>query len=187
MSKLKAREVALDHIQGMSILELSQKYRVSPNVVRMRIERGAFGKIIEQHSQQVLDELVPKALAVFDLALDAKPGSVTKHAVEVATRVLAGSGVLKRELYQVPESAPGEVTTIEEYRALRVTRQSSELAGPPAEDQCHEPCNSRDGWPTVLDTSETDAGWTVLRHVPELQGHPECDCADPAASDPQDR
>lgn len=182
-----AKLMALEHIQGLSVAQLAQKYRVSPRTVGDKLRYARRMRLVEHQVNAMVKELVPTALGVYELAMSDIYHEVNPQVVTVATKVLEGTGVL-RKLGEggpsgLPASSDGDINTIEEYRAWRVTR-----SGPAS----LEAADANGGYGTggrgaVLDQHQADQGGDLDGQFTELPEGGDGGGQDPAGGDPQDQ
>ena len=182
MKKEKAKLAALDRAQGMTVAEIAQKYRITASTVAERIRFAEQQGLLDQHVSMVVKQLVPQAMGVYELAMSDLYHEVSPQVVSVATRVLEGTGVLRKPGAAAPSGGEGEVSTIEEYRALRITRQS-------AAEESHDASrgSGQSGWGTVLDADQADPGGDLDRHLPQLSEGGNGGSENPAGGDPEDQ
>jgi hypothetical protein len=123
--KLKAtrdRLMKYDQVLGMSIAELSAKYRLHPNEVKEALSDAQKSGVLELIEKGVFETLMPKALAVLERHLD--EGNSLK-AVELT---LAVFGVVKTSVkaknsfeIQFPESTRGVgIVALDQIRQERL-------------------------------------------------------------------
>jgi hypothetical protein len=178
--KNKARMMAVEHLQGLTVAQLAEKYRVSRSTVTKKLRYAEQQRLIERSSHMLVKQLVPQALGVFELAMTDIYHEVNPQVVTVATRVLEGSGVLRKG-GEPPSNPTGDISTIEEYRAWRVTRVGAEGAS-------HEDSGSGEsGRGAVLDAHQEDPGGYVDGELAELPEDRVGGGEDPAGSHPEDQ
>ncbi|MFH1763689.1 MAG: hypothetical protein ABIF09_05795 [Gemmatimonadota bacterium] len=191
--RAKAGLMVIDRAHGQSVAELSQKYQVSEQSVKAHLKLGSQLGVVNKHVVQVINQLVPKALAVYDKTMDDIFQEVNPTVMAAATRVLEGTGVLQRTpppmLVQPPESN-GQITTIEEYRAWRSTTLNMPSTGPPegqviegttvGEDDHVESEHRDESGAAVHDRGEEAARRQLSGDLHELPGAAARDGADPA-------
>ena len=73
-----------------SISELAQKYRLNPTTVQDILTQTRKSEVFQQAQTAIIQDLLPKALAVYSQALD-------NGDVDVASKVIEGLGILSRE------------------------------------------------------------------------------------------
>ena len=129
---------------------------------------------------------------------------VNKQVIDVATKILEGTGVISRDkaaaMTQENPPAEGDISTIEEYRALRIHRLSTVNGGGghtlPGLVLNHDPdeggvnADSEYGGAgrgTVLHEAQADPIGYLDGHVTELPGPGDGGSEDPAGSHPQDQ
>jgi len=205
-SRDRAKLVALDRAQGMSLPELSEKYQVSQSTIRDRLSYADKEGLLQGFTQATINHLVPRAMATYEAVMSDLYHEVNPQVVTVATRVLEGTGVLNPKTPVLsPVSAQadhGEVTTLEEYRALRITRLSADARSRESTDIVSGTVINRDsdvggvgedseqrtvGYGTVLDADQADPVRDVDGDLPQLPEGRDGGGEDPAGGDPQDQ
>ena len=107
-----------DRLTGASVKTLGARYSCSSRTVLRRLALARGSGLVEDAKAHIIDTLVPKALHVFNQALEAGD-------VSVATDVLFGTGALLKNpqpLSTTTEETTDEIDTIEAYRAERARR-----------------------------------------------------------------
>jgi hypothetical protein len=124
--KALSRAVQLRVILGKSRAEIAEEFRITQTEVAKRLkEARADGGARDLAENLVLTRLLPKAMAVFDAALEGEE-DIPKFTIEVAKDVLFGSGVLKKK---DEVAVTHNVSPLEAYRRER----EEKLLSPPAE------------------------------------------------------
>ena len=204
--KEKARLTALDHAQGMTVSALMEKYQVTRPVIQERLTYAEKEGLLQGFTQATINHLVPRAMATYEAVMSDLYHEVNPQVVTVATRVLEGTGVLNPKTPVLsPVSAQadhGEVTTLEEYRALRITRLSADARSRESTDIVSGTVINRDsdvggvgedseqrtvGYGTVLDADQADPVRDVDGDLPQLPEGRDGGGEDPAGGDPQDQ
>jgi len=184
VGKDQTKMITLDRIQGMTTAQIAEKYRIHPATVNKRLGFAQRMKIIDHHVESVIGELVPKALGVYDLTMSDLYHEVNPQVINVANRVLEGSGVLRRDgtALDPRPGDPGEISTIEEYRAWRITKRN------PVEERDHEDLEyGTGGGGTVLDAHQEDPGGDLDGDLSQLPEDRDGGSQDPAGGDPEDQ
>lgn len=194
----QAALVKLDRIQGLSLSELAAKYQITERTVTERLRYADSRNLLDNYTKATVNDIVPKALAVFDAALSDLYHDVNKVVVETAARVLEGTGVIGRERATAlvkPPVEDGDITTIEEYRALRIRRmqQPPALEGTVVQTAVDDEGGDREdsgsgehGRGTVLHEHQAHPGGDLDSDIPQLPGGGDGRSEDPAGGHPQD-
>lgn len=121
-----------ERILGKSVGEIAEAFRMGTETVQRRLALArAEGGALDIARALLLERLVPKALALYDAALDMAP--VSKEQVQVATEVLKGSQVLEKQSKSTVTHKM-DSDTLEAYRAERMKKSAvdGEVVGLPA-------------------------------------------------------
>lgn len=117
--KALSKAVQLRVILGKSRAEIAEEFRITQTEVSKRLkEARQDGGARDLAENLVLTRLLPKAMAVFDAALEGEE-DIPKFTIEVAKDVLFGSGVLKKK---DEVAVTHNVSPLEAYRKEREER-----------------------------------------------------------------
>jgi len=133
IQKAKAAAIAADAISGSSIKALAQKYGIRASQVSQFISLAEKSGFFERVEEQIMEHLIPPALAVYEAALE-------RGDVEAARDVLYGMGIFRK----VPKDQMDGIESITAYRILRKANDGKQLRQEPGSD--------------ILDTSEEGSG-----------------------------
>ena len=110
----RAPLVAIERVLGASVKEIASRYAISTDTVLHDLERAEKDNFYAHFERLVLNQLVPRALAVYQ-------GKLEEGDLAAARDVLFGMGVLRRD----PESRSGG-DVIESLHMYRVRRAGIE-------------------------------------------------------------
>jgi DNA-binding CsgD family transcriptional regulator len=123
---LRDKQILALRLAQTPISEIQKRFGIS----RMTVYRSltmAQRRAFQDHAiDAIIEDLLPKALAAYDIALDAGD-------TEVATKVIEGLGILGKHVTVATTPQGGTVETFEEYRARIVRRTAA--PGEPSSDQ----------------------------------------------------
>lgn len=113
VQRAQAKIMLAKRLSGSSLSEIAEQFQVSPQTINRRIKLAMREGLLDEATDTVIDDLVPKALAVFRAAL-------LEGDVDCARDILFGTGILSK----TPK--PAQTTTVtattelslEQYRAL---------------------------------------------------------------------
>lgn len=125
LRKLRALMILQTRVQGTSLPDLATKFNVSEHTIRNEIDYAKREGLVAQFEDQVIEQLVPKAIAAFKTALE--NGDTT-----VATEVLKGMGILRkpsdRPVLRPEAAAPAEDSL--EIHIKRISKGGNKLENP---------------------------------------------------------
>jgi hypothetical protein len=108
----KGAAMALDWAAGKSLLDIAKKYHVTQATAKKRITAMEKAGLFTFFEENILEHLVPKALAVYEKALD-------RGELAAARDILHGTNILRKDGKQPAEAARDAVANLDDYRRLR--------------------------------------------------------------------
>jgi len=135
------RLMKYDQVLGMSIDELSAKYRLHPNDVKEGLSDAQKSGVLELIEKGVFDTIMPKALAVLERHLD--EGQSLK-AVELAMALFGAvkTSVKAKNSFEIQfpaETRGGGIVALDQIRQERLVGHAQKLerhdGGPDLDDQ----------------------------------------------------
>lgn len=115
--KLRDKQILAMRVAQVPIKEIQAKFGISRQTVYRSLTMAQRRAFQDHAIDRIAEELLPKALAAFDLALD-------QGNVEVAGKIFEGLGILGKNVNVQLAPAAGGTETIEEFRA-RIIRRTS--------------------------------------------------------------
>ncbi len=110
-----------DKLHGIKLVDIAASFHIAVDTVEKGISKAKMSGALELAKGYVAQTLMPKALNVFNLALD-------QGDVDVATKVLEGCGVIGRQggLRVEVEDGGGEGFTDYRLRIIRAQQQADQ-------------------------------------------------------------
>lgn len=104
--------MAMERASGATLGELASKYQVNYRTVVKQIDLAQQAGLFDHYRQGILNHLIPKAIALYEMRLDAGD-------LEAAKEVLFGIGLLQKDAKPPSVSSGDQIESLEVYRLRR--------------------------------------------------------------------
>ena len=175
IKRVRAKKMLAARVEGQTLDTIGKQFACSPDTVRRLLDWAERAGIVAEAEDRILEELVPLAINAFQSAL--KKGDTF-----VADRVLAGTGILKKQAERSRLEDPNgpDEMTLEVFLLRRKERRNAPT------DQASLPADGRVLDATLLPAPETPAASLPPAGLSELpldlrQGAP---AQEPAGAEP---